>query len=324
MKHGVVKRFWKTTDHAINDGLTENRKMDMLHLTAPIAFQAAADDGDKRRPTFSMLAYTGEKVRLAGLPLATVIDLATTSAPRQSVPVFQNYDPDRIVGHTNEIQIDASGIRAKGVFSSDGEDAKRAVDLGGAGFPWNASASVGDGAREYVPDGKTTTVNGRSVRGPVYVYQNGTVRGLSLVTLNDDGNTSMSIAAQHEDGMFAAYLKQSGIDPITCPVGGLTSLRTAWDRRPAPEQPPTSAPAADFVKSLVADFAKATAATIKQEAARCCEIVRMSATVRAAGIDNQIAAELFSEALQSGWTPAKYAEAITAQFGGSWGNRNGA
>ena len=70
-------------------------------------------------PRFSMVAYTGGPMRIAGWRYPVVVDLAGLAIPNQNRPIRFGHDMQSGVGHTDAIQIDNGKLLAKGTVSRD-------------------------------------------------------------------------------------------------------------------------------------------------------------------------------------------------------------
>jgi hypothetical protein len=77
---------------------------------------------------FSMLAYTGGQMTLGGWPYPVVVDLSGLAAVKKKRPILRDHDASRVVGHTESVEIDGSKIRAEGIISGTGADAKEIID----------------------------------------------------------------------------------------------------------------------------------------------------------------------------------------------------
>ena len=169
-----------------------------------LVIEAAADgetatDGKPRLPRFSMVAYTGSPMRVAGWRWPVVVDLAGLSIPSQSRPIRFGHDMQSGVGHTDSIRIEDGQLVAGGVVSRDTAAAKEVVASARNGFPWQASIGAGVEEYEFVKDNQRVTVNGREFSGPVNVIRRATLGEISFVDLGADGRTSASVAAGASD-----------------------------------------------------------------------------------------------------------------------------
>ena len=127
----------------------------LLNLVSePIALEieAIADgeigaDGKPRLPRFSMVAYTGGPMRIAGWRYPVVVDLAGLAIPSQSRPIRFGHDMASGVGHTHAIRIEDGKLLASGVVSRDTVAAREIVISARNGFPWQAS--IGAAVEEF-------------------------------------------------------------------------------------------------------------------------------------------------------------------------------
>ncbi len=72
----------------------QNQKLpEQLTLTAQMQIEAAADgEEEPRLPRFSMVAYTGGAMRIAGWRYPVIVDLAGLAIPSQSRPIRFGHD----------------------------------------------------------------------------------------------------------------------------------------------------------------------------------------------------------------------------------------
>jgi hypothetical protein len=209
---------------------------------------AAAEPGEGGRPKprrFSMTAYTGAAMRL-GYGWPVVVDLAGMTVPAQARPVLRGHDPERIVGHTEAIDVSAQRIKASGVLSGVGEDARLVAELADNGFPWQCSIGASAERMEYVDRGQTVKVNGRSFDGPLYVARATTLGEISFVPMGADGGTSAAIAAGQTEGgpmQFEQWLAAKGFtDPAALSDAQRATLRAAFEAEQRPPAPPPVPP----------------------------------------------------------------------------------
>jgi len=162
-----------------------------------ISLVALAAEGDEQAvPRFSMIAYTGEPMRVEGWRFPVVVDLEGLSIPSQRRPVRFGHSMYQGVGHTERIAVEAGRLIAEGIVSRDTTAAREVVASGRRGFPWQASIGAQVAQAEFVRNGKSITVNGRTFEGPVYVARRTVLGEISFVDLGADTNTAATIAAQ--------------------------------------------------------------------------------------------------------------------------------
>ena len=124
-----------------------------------VDFQAAAGDGKALR-RFTMTAYTGGAMALAGWPYPVVVDLAGLAVGKKSRPILMNHDAGRIVGHTDTTGVDGGNLTVAGVISGVGSAAQEVIGASDNGFPWQASLGAAVKKVVFVPEGKTAAANG--------------------------------------------------------------------------------------------------------------------------------------------------------------------
>ncbi len=218
-----------------------------LNLCAPIeqwVEAGAADAGDApalRR--FSMTAYTGGAMVLAGWPHPVVVDLAgleVAGGGLKSRPILKDHNRSLIVGHTDSIRVEGSQLLVSGVVSGAGPVAREIVESSRNGFPWQASLGAIGRQMELVPRGKKALVNGREFEGPVHIARRSVLGEVSFVALGADDNTSAAVAASapeapvKEDAMtFEQWLEAKGFDRASLTDTQSTSLRAMFDAEQA-------------------------------------------------------------------------------------------
>ncbi len=163
-----------------------------------ITIEAAEEgqgDGRPKLPRFSMVAYTGGPMRIAGWRWPVIVDLAGLAIPSQSRPIRFGHDMASGVGHTDAIRIEDGRLVATGIVSRDTQAAREIVASARNGFPWQASIAAAVEEFEFVRENQKVLVNGRQFNGPVNVVRKATLGEISFVDLGADGATSASLAA---------------------------------------------------------------------------------------------------------------------------------
>jgi hypothetical protein len=168
-------------------------KIESLQLVAPLDIQAAGDK--KGPPTFSLVAYSGEPMKVAGFIDPVIIDLQGATFDRNVTPVIQDHDTTKRIGHTTAQRIDQSGIHASGLVSSTSPEAQSFTQDAKNGFPFQVSVGAAVKDLSFVADGQTATINGKSYEGPLIVATKTVIRELSVTVLGADNQTSAIVAS---------------------------------------------------------------------------------------------------------------------------------
>jgi hypothetical protein len=169
------------------------------------AFQIiAANDaqGKPAKPTFSLNAYNGGPMVVAGWRYPVVVDGQGVLAEAGALPVYLTHEKttENLMGQTARITVDAAGkISATGAFTAS-RDSSRAfaqmLDHASNGYQWQCSMGAGVGRYEFCDEGKSVTVNGQTFNGPVYVARKVSLDHIAIVPLGADTTTTATIAAQ--------------------------------------------------------------------------------------------------------------------------------
>ena len=166
-----------------------------LEATAPVTGSDGAAPAKPALPRFSMVAYTGGPMRLAGWRHPVIVDLAGLQIPAQNRPIRLGHDASLGVGHTDRIAVEGGKLIATGLVSRDTAAAREVVVSSKNGFPWQASVGAAVEEHEFVREGQSVHVNGQVFAGPVNVVRRSSLGEISFVDLGADGNTSAAITA---------------------------------------------------------------------------------------------------------------------------------
>lgn len=169
---------------------------EFLAFCAMPVIEAAGENG---LPRFSMVAYSGGAMRIAGFPHAVVVDLAGLDVPSQSVPIRLDHKPNQGVGHTTRIEVHQGQLVAEGLVSRDTAWARDVARSGTNGFPWQASIGGPVLEAEFVPSGRTIQVNGQTFEGPLHVVRRMTLKEISFVDSGADTATKAVVTAQAKE-----------------------------------------------------------------------------------------------------------------------------
>lgn len=274
---------------------------------------AAAEDGQPRRPTFTIDAYNGGAMRIGGFFRPVVVDLSGLRAS-QRVPILLDHDPSQIVGQSSEVTIGRKTVRLAGAVTGDaevvGDPAQKVVAHAKNGFRWAASVGIGIDRLESVPEGATVKVNGSEWAGPLWVVRAGRLGEVSLVAVGADETAAARIAAalSKETVMsFEEWLKAKGFDHETLTDTQRQTLQAAWQAEQAAkdEDDDTDDEAETTVQaSGASDTAPDTeepepAAIEKRRAELAAEERRVAAIRKLCGTQH---AEIAAKAIEEGWS----------------------
>ncbi len=175
-----------------------SKQPEFLTFRCPLTVEAAGETG-KQTPRFSMVAYTGGVMRIAGFPHPVVVDLEGLAIDRQDIPVRLDHNPRQGVGHTQRVVIEGGQVVAEGLISRDTSWARDVAKSGVNGFPWQASIGAAVVDAEFIPNGQQVTVNGRTFDGPLHVVRKAILKEISFVDSGADTATSARIAANSKE-----------------------------------------------------------------------------------------------------------------------------
>lgn len=171
-----------------------------------------------------------------------IVDLAGLKANRDKIPIFMDHDPTKIVGQTDSIAIDSSGVRLTGIITGEIEgDSVSAGIITHAknGFEWQASIGASIVRQEFLKAGEKAVVNGREITGPHLIARESRLFETSFVALGADSQTSASVAASNSlepskgGTMFEQWLQAKGFDPAALNETQRASWQSVYDAEQA-------------------------------------------------------------------------------------------
>lgn len=208
-----------------------NNKSGELKFAAPVELTAASEEGKK--PTFSIVAYTGVPMNAGGFYTPVIVELSGVKTNNATIPILLDHDSSQIVGQ-GEASVDSATIRVAGSVMGDSNESKKIVALAKDGFKWQASIGASVTRREFLEAGKKAVVNGREVGGPLMIARESTLQEVSFVAIGADQSTSAAVAASHThrkatDMNFEQWLEADGWDPAALTEKQQKRLKAAYD-----------------------------------------------------------------------------------------------
>lgn len=264
-----------------------------------------AAEGESKLKKFSMTAYTGGKMQLAGWRHPVVVDIAGVKVSRQDMPILKGHDDAQIVGHSTAVELSAQRIRVTGLVSGVGPAAEEVAALAANGFPWQVSIGADANQVEYVDKGEQVKVNGHVFAGPVYVARKSTLTETSFVSRGADSATSATVAAkasnhkEREMDEFNKWLEAHGFDPDHMEEAQVKAMRATFDKLEGGKAKP-----ADDDKLDIEAEKKKLRAELSSESKRIAAIRKLCAAARDT-CDADKLAEIEAKATDEDWSEEK-------------------
>lgn len=292
------------------------------------------EDGQARPATFEIVAYNGgvlatpAYMQKFGMPV--VIDLSgLETAP--SVTANMDHDQAQRVGHVTDTRNDGRQLILAGIVSGTGAAAAEVVANAKHGYPWQASVeAVPLVPLEKIEAGKSVTVNGQRIDGPVLIARKSRLYGVAFLARGADSTTSVKIAATAVttlgecDVNFQDWIIALGLEPSALTEVQSAKLKEKFDAEvkasgvavPANKAPEiqgngTTAFDLDGLKVAYAKHEHGIEATAFEYAGKVepHKLAEIKAEAMGAGY------KLKSEALQQEWAPTRFEiEAIKAAY----------
>jgi hypothetical protein len=162
--------------------------MNTAYFNAPLSVGVPAQDGRR----FAGILYSGGLITDHPTWEAVAFDLQTMKVATP-IPLLFQHRHEQTVGVVRRATIGAD-IRIEGdLFTGIDEKAAEIAAKSDSGMAWQLSVGLFLGRVEEVAVGKSITLNGRLVRGPLAVLRNAIVREASVVAVGADRDTSMAV-----------------------------------------------------------------------------------------------------------------------------------
>jgi hypothetical protein len=164
-----------------------------------------------------LIAYTGEPLEQPWWQAPVIVDLDGIDAGDGVFPILDAHlqTKEGIVGQAEEAVVEDGKFIVRGRMIEVMDAAKEIIRLADASFVWQASIGARSYQKEFVGEGATVEVNGRTYQGPCYVSRKTVIRETSFVVIGDDKNTK-GLVASYRGTMakmtFAEYCKANDFD----------------------------------------------------------------------------------------------------------------
>ena len=222
---------------------------------ASVTIEAGKGEGDSPA-TFSVGAYTGGALRLSGIDLPVVVDLASLKYARH-VRANLDHDNTKRVGHVTTKTNDGKTLTLGGVFSAATSHRDEVVASAKQQYDWEASIEASPGKLTPVRKGQSVSVNGQTFTGPIYVARDYTLTAFAFLSHGADTGNTVSIAAEaalpskekNMDQGFSTWLEARGWNVDALPEGKDVELKAKYDAEIAP---PVKAAKATSIDEIVA------------------------------------------------------------------------
>lgn len=211
----------------------------MEAILAPVTIQAAAEGEEAAAPTFSALAYSGGVVpRGTARPRLDhdyIIDLSGMTQSR-SPKANLDHKASQRVGHLTSFENDGKQLSVSGALSAATPHRDEVANSATAGFGWEVSIE-GDLAKpRKLAAGKTEVVNGREVKGPLFIFGKSVLTGIAFVSQGADDGNSVTIAASAADkgepmNEFEKWLASLGLDHAEMEDDHKAELQLAFEAK---------------------------------------------------------------------------------------------
>lgn len=163
----------------------------IIAFLAPVTITAA--EGESQEPAkFSVEAYTGDAMRLAGWDRPVVVDIEGIEFD-DSITANLDHETKQRVGHVTSAAKHDGKVLLAGVASA--ASAARDEVVNSKDYPWQASIEADPLEITNVDKGKPLKANGREFTGPLYYVPKSNMYAFAFVTRGASRGTKATIAA---------------------------------------------------------------------------------------------------------------------------------
>jgi len=153
-----------------------------------------AESSDDERGTFKIVAYSGGIIRGHWWWGNLAFDLKGLKFAKKKTPVLQEHLGNIRLGFSTRQDIDEKVI-VEGIFLSNPAAQELKQDIKD-GFPMEASMLLPPEIIEYVKEGSSVEVNGRTLKGPGAVFRKAVIKDVSMCVFGADSNTQSKVFAE--------------------------------------------------------------------------------------------------------------------------------
>ena len=192
-----------------------------------------------------------------------IVELSGLKAAREKIPVLLDHESSQIIGQTDSITIDASGVDLTGSITGEDANSQSVLTHARNGFEWQASIGASIVRQEFLKTGEKAVVNGREVSGPLLIARESRLFETSFVAIGADSQTTASVAASSSslgtsslkgETMLDTWLTAKGFDPTALNDVQRTYFQALYDEEvkasASPPPPPTAKKLASFEETV--------------------------------------------------------------------------
>ncbi|MBN1491157.1 MAG: hypothetical protein JXA69_14685 [Phycisphaerae bacterium] len=161
-------------------------------------------DSDDEQKKFAIEAYDGGIIANHWYWGNLAFDLGGLKFAGRRTPVLDTHDTSLRVGFSTKQTIDDEGVHFEGKYLSNPKAQELRSDMK-EGYPMQASLSLEPTTKpEFVEDGQSAEVNGRTLKGPGAIFRNARIREVSMCSFGAAPNTrSTALAGGDETFEFS-------------------------------------------------------------------------------------------------------------------------
>lgn len=234
----------------LNDSATKN----VFKLESHVDFENAADD--KGVPKVKFQGYSGAPVNLSsyGFDHPVAYDLSGLKTPRNVPILYKHYDE---IGHTTGITNDGKTLAGEGMLSVPGSSQKKVREGINNEFPWQGSMGLSvpniQTSLKFYKNG--TTVNGRNITHPLYVFHDSVLNEMTVTPFGRDSDTSFQALNEEQLMLIQNADDQAPADdkPVVTPTDDKKIVNSDDKKETPADNKPKNTPPTDDKKIVNSD-----------------------------------------------------------------------
>lgn len=170
-----------------------------FRLSGTFRFMEAeeTEDGKKKR-RFKGIANSGKPFQ-HWFWRNFAVNLKNMDVNKDSLPVLLDHWPDQRVGFTTRIEVTKNGVEVEGVILNSTPFGQEFMETSEEGFPWQMSVAVPPKKIIRLEAGEKTTVNGHEFIGPGHIFEESTLREVTVTSLGADERTDATLLSLSGD-----------------------------------------------------------------------------------------------------------------------------
>lgn len=172
-------------------------------------------EGEAKKPSLEMLAYSGGIIKNHWYWGDLAIDLEGMSFPKKKFPLLEDHDTSKKLGFIKKLSIENNQLTVVDAEFIDTPESIKFRESSAQGFPYEASIYAKPTQIQQLAENETAEVNGYTMKGPGTIWRKSIFKESSVCTFGYDSNTKSAAMAEAEDVIIEYGENQVGSEKFT-------------------------------------------------------------------------------------------------------------